>query len=92
MNIDPDIELSADMTLKEWLEYWFEVYTKRTVKQSTAVSYHGYINGHIVPHIGSYKLSELNTDIFQSFLMHKVTTAVLKAVDYLPKHCRISAE
>ena len=48
MDKNIDIKLSTDMSLKSWLEYWFEVYAKRTVKQSTAVSYHGYINGHIV--------------------------------------------
>ena len=39
MNTIIDVELSTEMTLKAWLEYWFEVYAKRTVKQSTAVSY-----------------------------------------------------
>ena len=41
MNTIINIELSTGMTLTEWLEYWFEVYAKRTVKQSTAVSYYG---------------------------------------------------
>ncbi|MGN0606967.1 MAG: tyrosine-type recombinase/integrase [Oscillospiraceae bacterium] len=85
MNNITDIKLSADMTLKEWLEYWFEVYTKRTVKQSTAVSYHGYINGHIVPHIGSYKLSELNTDIFQRFFNAQSDNGSLKGGGLSPK-------
>lgn len=44
MDKNIDIKLSTDMPIKSWLEYWFDVYAKRTVKQSTAVFYHGYIN------------------------------------------------
>lgn len=61
------VELGSEMQLGEWLTYWFETYAKRTVKQSTAVSYIGYINNHISPNIGVYRLSELNTDILQRF-------------------------
>lgn len=63
--------LSPEMTLSEWLAYWFETYAKRTIKQSTAISYRGYINNHITPQIGSYKLSELNTDILQCFFNYE---------------------
>ena len=42
----------STMTIKEWLEYWFEVYAKRNIKQSTAISYIGYIINHFVPQIG----------------------------------------
>ena len=63
-----DIELKKEMTFEEWLKYWFETYSRRTVKHSTAVSYIGYINGHITPNIGSLTLSELNTDVLQRFI------------------------
>lgn len=85
MDKNIDIKLSTDMTLKSWLEYWFDVYAKRTVKQSTAVSYHGYINGHIIPHIGLYKLSELNTDIFQRFFNEQGDSGSLKGGGLSPK-------
>ena len=85
MNTIIDVELSTEMTLKAWLEYWFEVYAKRTVKQSTAVSYYGYINGHIVPQIGMYKLSELNTDVFQRFFNVQSDSGSLKGGGLSPK-------
>lgn len=85
MNNITDIKLSTDMTLKAWLEYWFEVYAKRTVKQSTAVSYHGYICGHIAPQIGMYKLSELNTDIFQRFFNMQSDSGSLRGGGLSPK-------
>lgn len=83
--LDLNVELSSNMTLKAWLEYWFEMYAKRTVKQSTAVSYYGYINGHIVPQIGMYKLSELNTDIFQRFFNVQSDSGNLKGGGLSPK-------
>lgn len=78
-------ELNADMTLENWLLYWFEVYAKRTIKQSTAVSYYGYITGHIAPRIGIYKLSELNTDIFQRFFNEQSDNGNLKGGGLSPK-------
>lgn len=85
MNTIINVELSTEMTLKAWLEYWFEVYAKRTVKQSTAVSYYGYINGHIAPQIGMYKLSELNTDVFQRFFNFQSDSGSLKGGGLSPK-------
>lgn len=85
MNTITNIELTPNMSLKDWLEYWFEVYSKRTVKQSTAVSYHGYIYGHIIPHIGKYTLSELNTDILQRFFNEQSDNGSLKGGGLSPK-------
>lgn len=73
------------MTFKEWLIYWFETYSRRTVKRSTAVSYNGYINGHIIPEIGSYTLSELNTDILQRFINAQSDNGSLKGGGLSPK-------
>ena len=67
MNIIEIPTLSSDMTLEQWLTYWFDAYMIRNLKRSTAVAYLGYINNHIVPKIGKYKLSELNTNILQAF-------------------------
>lgn len=39
MNIIEIPTLSSDMTLEQWLTYWFDAYIKRNVKRSTAVSY-----------------------------------------------------
>ncbi len=59
--------VNKDMTLEQWLDYWFENCSKRTLKRSTAISYRGYITNHIKPQIGLYTLSELNTEVLQDF-------------------------
>ncbi len=65
--MEKQLEVSSGITLAQWLDYWYESYAKRTVRRATAISYEGYIKRHIIPKIGSYRLSELNTTIFQDF-------------------------
>lgn len=61
-----------EMNLGQWLEKWFNVYSQIRIKQSTCVSYYGYIYNHIMPDdISQIKLSKLNTDIFQDFFNRK---------------------
>lgn len=64
--------INNDMTLEKWLDYWYETFAKRIIKQSTAISYKGYITNHIAPQIGLYKLSELNTAILQDFFNYEM--------------------
>lgn len=60
--------ITPDNTLTEWLDYWFENFSLRSLKQSTAISYKGYINNHIKPNIGNFKLSELSIGVLQEFI------------------------
>lgn len=59
--------ISSEMTVAEWLNYWYNTYALRTIKQSTAVSYRGYINRHLIPVIGDIHVSDLNGNILQEF-------------------------
>lgn len=60
--------ITPDNTLSEWLDYWFDNFSLRSIKQSTAISYKGYINNHIKPNIGEFKLSEMSVGILQEFI------------------------
>ena len=68
------------MTLEEWLNEWYDLYAKPNVKQSTAVSYEGYIRNHVVPAIGNIPLSELNVNVLQKFFNDKRGTHSPKTV------------
>ncbi len=59
--------METNLTLGKWLYEWFEVYSKPNIKQSTAVSYDGYIRNHIVPVLGDIPLSEIKLGILQKF-------------------------
>ncbi len=58
---------STNMTLEQWLNKWLEVYSKPNTKQSTFISYEGYVRGHIIPKIGKLKLTQINAEILQDF-------------------------
>ena len=60
-------EITRDTKMHEWTDYWFDTFALRTIKQSTAVSYKGYIRNHINPKLGDIRLCELNADILQHF-------------------------
>ena len=85
MNIIEIPTLSSDMTLEQWLIYWFDAYVKRNVKRSTAVSYLGMINNHINPKIGKYRLSELNTNILQMFFNSEADSGSARGGGLSPK-------
>ena len=85
MNIIEIPTLSSDMTLEQWLTYWFDAYMIRNLKRSTAVAYLGYINNHIVPKIGKYKLSELNTNILQAFFNSEADNGSARGGGLSPK-------
>jgi integrase len=62
----------SKITVKEWLSQWLEVYAKPAVRQSTFVSYEGYINNHIVPSFGAIQIFSLRADTVQRFYNDKM--------------------
>lgn len=66
-HIDP-----TSITLADWLELWLHTYMKNRLKQSTYVSYRGYITNHFIPAIGSVKLKEVTSKLLQDFYNYKL--------------------
>ncbi|MCL2301390.1 MAG: site-specific integrase [Firmicutes bacterium] len=62
------------LTVAAWLKEWLEVYALPTVKQSTYVSYEGYVRLHLTPELGSIKLVQLSTESIQRFFNRKKKT------------------
>lgn len=58
-------------TLETWLNEWLVTYALPTVKQSTYISYEGYVRLHLVPELGNIKLSALSTEQIQRFFNKK---------------------
>ena len=63
---------SQTMTLGEWMDIWLEVYMKNNLKQSTYVSYEGYVRKHYKPVLGQVRLTELVPQMLQQFYNYKV--------------------
>lgn len=64
------IEPTKD-TVGMWLQGWLVTYALPTVKQSTYISYEGYVRIHLEPELGSTKLTALTTEQIQRFFNKK---------------------
>ena len=61
-------------SVEKWLRDWLELYALPTVKQSTYISYEGYVRLHIVPELGDIKLTSLDLGDLQRFFKKKAGT------------------
>ena len=75
--------IKTSMTLMEFLNEWFEVYSKPNIKHSTAVSYECYIRKHITPEIGVIPLNEVSLHVLQIFFNRKSKELSPKTVSNL---------
>ncbi len=69
--IDP-----TSTTLTEWLRYWLETYKMHNLKQSTYVSYRGYIEKHVAVAFPFMKLKDLTARDLQEFYNYKMANGL----------------
>ncbi len=62
---------SDKYTVADWLRIWFETYSEPFLRVSTAESYLGMIENHIIPGIGRIRLSSLNPIHIQRFYLEE---------------------
>ena len=72
--------------LVDWLTYWLETYKKNNIKQSTYVSYRGYIDRHVATGFPVMKLKDLTSRDLQEFYNYKLTVENLSAKTILNIH------
>lgn len=58
-------------TVGSWLREWLVTYALPTVKQSTYISYEGYVRNHLIPELGDVKLTALSREQIQRFFNKK---------------------
>ncbi|NCB43535.1 MAG: site-specific integrase [Clostridia bacterium] len=56
------------MTIKEWIDYWMEVYDKSNVRRTTYEARRYICQNHIIPGLGNIQLTELTEDDVGRFL------------------------
>lgn len=59
---------AKNMTVQEWAVKWFETYKKPHVSLTTAASYEGDLQAHIIPHFGHMRLEDIKPYKLQEFL------------------------
>ena len=60
-------KVKADMPFGEWVEYWYETYSKPTSRPNTQRAYEGYLRLYIKPKLGSIPLNKLTANDIQQF-------------------------
>ena len=60
-------KVRADMPFGEWLDHWYETYSKPTIRPRTQRTYEGYLRLYIKPKLGSIPLNKLTTNDIQQF-------------------------
>ena len=60
-------KLQPDMTFGEWMDFWYQNYSKPKLRPTTQMGYENAIYKHIVPVLGKIPLSELSTNDIQQF-------------------------
>ena len=72
-------KIQADMPFGEWLDHWYETYSKPTIRPRTQRTYEGYLRLYIKPKLGSFPLNKLTTNDLQQFC------AWMKSDDHMGK-------
>lgn len=57
----------SEISVSDYLDYWFDNYCKMNLKYNTQVGYLRIINTHLKPNFGIYKLKALNSASIQEF-------------------------
>lgn len=70
----------SEMSVSDYLDYWFENYVKVNCKYNTQLDYERVIRLHIKPYLGAYKLKSLSTHICQMWINKKYTNGGLSKV------------
>jgi integrase len=65
--ITPDVR-----TVKEWLNYWYDVISKNNNEESTNYGYKNIINKHLIPSLGKIKLQKLTPKDIQDYYNDKM--------------------
>lgn len=58
---------TPEMSFGNWLEFWYENFSKPSLRESTMVCYEGRIYNHIIPSIGKIQLNKLTQNDLQQF-------------------------
>ena len=63
----PNENLRPDMTFGEWLDFWYQNYSKPRLRPKSQLDYENSIYRHIIPMLGNIPLSKLSANDLQQF-------------------------
>jgi len=60
-------KISADMLFGEWMDFWYQTYSKPGLRPSTQEGYENHIYKHIIPALGKIRLNKLTPSDLELF-------------------------
>lgn len=60
----------SEISVADYLDYWFDTYCKMNLKYNTQLGYLSIIENHLKPRFGHYKLKALNASAIQDYANH----------------------
>lgn len=63
-------KIRPDMPFGEWMDFWYQNYTKPGLRPTTQSNYEGNIYQHIIPQLGKIPLCQLTQKDLQQFYAH----------------------
>ena len=60
-------KIRPDMPFGDWMEFWYQNYSKPKLRATTRSGYEGRIYGHIIPELGKIPLNKLTQNDLQQF-------------------------
>lgn len=61
------VKVKADMTLGDWLDFWYQNHSKPSLRPTTCQSYENWIYHHLIPGVGHIPLNKLTQSDLQQF-------------------------
>ena len=58
----------SEISVSDYLDFWFDSYCKMNLKYNTQIGYLGIIENHLKPTFGTYKLKALNSACIQEYI------------------------
>lgn len=58
----------SEISVSDYLDFWFDNYCKMNLKYNTQIGYLGIIENHLKPTFGTYKLKALNSACIQEYI------------------------
>lgn len=69
----------SEMSYADYLDYWFDNYSKPSCKYNTQLRHSSIIENHLKPALGMYKLKSLTPIMLQDYVNKKFTTGLKKS-------------
>ena len=70
---------ASEISVSDYFDYWYENYVVLNLKPNTQSAYTNYINNHIKPNLGMYKLKALTPSVLQNFINSKMINGFSKS-------------